>query len=234
MHRHALRPPTLLAALALALSACSAPGSPPAGTPTPSPTPAAPSPADPGPSATAPPPAPRVWPTLSGFAGGWIAIDGEEMGRDGPESVSALVDALGEPDETLDSATCGSQDLRNTVHRWGDFAVVVLQEVNPEDPYGDTFPPGSVAGWSIDPSLDGRPGLAPNATGPEGTAIGTPLETLETRFSTDRWDYAEVESVGSGRVFSVFVGDTSGAVFELDDSDRVSTMWAGYRCRPGA
>jgi hypothetical protein len=171
-----------------------------------------------------------VWPTLSGLAGGWIAVDGQQMGRDGPQSTSTLIAALGEPDEKADSATCGSSSLRNTTYRWGDFSVVVLHEVDTGDEYGETYPPGSVSGWRIDPTLDGRPGLSPNATGPAGTAIGTPLAILETRFDSEEWDYAGVEGDAGDRVFSIFVGDTTGAIFELDDNDHVAAMLAGYSC----
>lgn len=152
------------------------------------------------------------------------------MGRDGPESTTALLGALGKPDEQVNSETCGDQALSNTIYRWGDFKVVVLQEVNEKDDYGETYPPGAIAGWEINPTMDRLPGLTPNATGPEGTSIGTALTALKERFTTDDWDYADVDETANDRAFSIFAGDTTGAVFELSDTDHVTAMWAGYHC----
>ena len=59
---------------------------------------------------------------------------------------------------------------------------------------------------------------------------GTPLAILETRFDSEEWDYAGVEGDAGDRVFSIFVGDTTGAIFELDDNDHVAAMLAGYSC----
>ncbi|MFZ2480262.1 MAG: hypothetical protein WAZ15_07120 [Propioniciclava sp.] len=231
MEHRSLRLVTLIVTLAIAASSCTAPSSGTSGSSTPTGGPqvsATTDPVDATPAGRLP--TDRVWPTLSGLAGGWIAVDGQQMGRDGPQSTSTLIAALGEPDEKADSATCGSSSLRNTTYRWGDFSVVVLHEVDTGDEYGETYPPGSVSGWRIDPTLDGRPGLSPNATGPAGTAIGTPLAILETRFDSEEWDYAGVEGDAGDRVFSIFVGDTTGAIFELDDNDHVAAMLAGYSC----
>ena len=78
----------------------------------------------------------------------------------------------------------------------------------------------------FDPTLYGRPGVDAPFTGPKGITIGTPLSTLETTFTQDEWDSA---GVFEGR-FEIFAGDTTGATFDLDADERVSSMSAGYSC----
>ncbi len=219
-----------LIGFSLVLAACTAPGD------LPGPASTTPSVTDTSATATTPSTAtskqasPRTWPTLSGLAGGRVELDGKELGRDGPESTKELLAALGEPDERHDSQTCGTQELSNDFYRWGDFTITVLQEVDKSNEYGETYPAGAIAGWRIDPVMDGLPGLAPNATGPQGTAIGTALDTLRERFTTEDWDHADVDETENDRAFSIFAGDTTGAVFQLDPNDQVVAMWAGYSC----
>lgn len=175
-------------------------------------------------------PSGKTWPTVGGLPGGSIEMDGGALGRDDGDSTSKLLVALGDPDEQHASKKCGSKEVASTTYRWGDFKISVLNEVDDSNEFGDTYPPGAIAGWRIDPTLDGAEGLIPNATGPLGTAIGTPLATLKTRFPVANWIRAEVTKNKQGNVFSIFAGQTNGATFELGKKDRVSAMWAGYQC----
>jgi hypothetical protein len=135
---------------------------------------------------------------------------------------------MGTPDQKTERTTCGTTKLKNTLYRWGDLQVVVLREADTSWEYGFAYPPGSIAGWRIDPALDGKPGLAFAATGPKGTTIGTTLATLRQRFPTTDWDYASVDVVRGKRVFSFGAGDTTTAAMDLDAADKVSAMYAGY------
>ena len=65
---------------------------------------------------------------------------------------------MGTPDETTEWPTCGNRPLKNTTYRWGDLQVLVLNEIDKEYEYGFSFPENEVAGWLIDPTLDGEPG----------------------------------------------------------------------------
>lgn len=179
----------------------------------------------PSPSASAPTSAP-TWPTVQGEPGGSILVDGKPVGRAADGGTEAFLAAMGTPDEELSSATCGRRELRNTTYRWGNLRVTVLDEEDVDNEYGFAFPPGEVSGWVIDPTLDGRPGVDAPFTGPKGITIGTPLSTLETTFTQDEWDSA---GVFEGR-FEIFAGDTTGATFDLDADERVSSMSAGYSC----
>lgn len=141
-----------------------------------------------------------------------------------------LLQAMGPADRQRVATTCGANDLANTKYGWGDFEVIVLNAPDESNEYGFSYPPGSVVGWRIDPTLDGDPGLAFPVVGPEGTEIGTPLTTLEERFTVGEWDSAGVGTQSPPHVFSIFAGDTTGAGFELDDADTVVAMSAGYSC----
>lgn len=159
-----------------------------------------------------------------------MMLDGKEIGRDGPESEKALLAAMGTPDDKREQATCGTAKVKNTVYRWGDVQVTVLREIDKSNEYGFSYPAGAIAGWLIDPSLDGQPGLTPAATGPSGTTIGTDLATLKKRFTTKDWDWTGVEQVMGHPTFTIFVGDTTGAAFRLDGQNKVAAMSAGYTC----
>ena len=143
-------------------------------------------------------------------------------------ATKAFIAKMGTPDEQSSETMCGEMPLKHTVYRWGDLRVVVLDELDAQNEYADTFPVGEVAGWLIDPTLDGDPALSFAMVGPEGTAIGTPLATLEQRFTTDEWDHAERDE----NRFGIFAGDTTGAVFDLGPDDTVTAMSAGYSCIP--
>lgn len=186
--------------------------------------PAAPAPAPPTTSA----PVERSWPTIQGEAGGQLTVDGTQVGRNADGATKAFLDRMGPTDETTTRTTCGAGGPLHTTHRWGDLRVVILDELDADNLYAETCPVGEVAGWVIDPTLDGAPGLTPELTGPEGTTIGTDLATLRERFDTDNWDRADRE----GDTFSIFAGDTTGASFDLDAEDQVVAMSAGYGCVP--
>lgn len=195
--------------------------------PTPSATPSAP------PSATPSGPAPER-PTIQAQPGGGLVVDGASVGRAMGPGIDALstddfIARMGTPDEETTSEVCGRAEVTNTTYRWGDLAVIVLEEEDTENPYGFAYPPGEVAGWVIDPTFDGRPGVDAPFTGPEGIEIGTPLSTLRETFTTDAWDAADVFE-GS---FEIFAGDTTGAAFRLDADERVDRMSAGYTCGLG-
>ncbi len=209
----------------------------PAQTPSAQPTPsAAPSPtATPSaaPSATPSGPAPER-PSIQAQPGGGLVVDGASVGRAMGPGIDALstddfIARMGTPDEETTSELCGRAEVTNTTYRWGDLAVVVLEEEDTENPYGFAYPPGEVAGWVIDPTFDGRPGVDAPFAGPEGIEIGTPLSTLRETFTTDEWDAADVFE-GS---FEIFAGDTTGAAFRLDADERVDRMSAGYTCGLG-
>lgn len=168
----------------------------------------------------------RNWPELEGEPGGTMRLNGGAIGRDGPESLDLLLEAMGPADEK-GPGTCMVDHL---VYRWGDVAVTVLLEEDRENEYGFSYPVGAIAGWRVDPTLDGKDGLEPPVTGPSGVTIGTPLSVLQTQFTAAEWDYADVETVGGKKSFGIFAGDTVGASFELDDTDMVSAMAAGYQC----
>lgn len=174
----------------------------------------------------------RTWPTIRGEAGGPLTVDGQTVGRaQGPDQQTLptkdFIALMGTPDETTSHAQCRNQQLANTVHRWGDLRVVVLDEEDTESPYGFAFAAGEVAGWTIDPTLDGKPGLSFPMTGPDGAQIGDDVPTLEQLFPTSEWDQSGVFD-GS---YSIFAGDTTGADFKLDADQKVASMTAGYSCR---
>lgn len=200
----------------------------PSGSPTPSSTPASA-----GPTASGTPAKPRTWPSIRGEAGGGLVADGTPVGRamgEGPSMPTKdFIALMGEPDATTSSATCRNRPLTNTVHRWGDLLVVVLDEEDTSNDYGFAYPVGEVAGWVIDPTLDGQPGLSFPMTGPEGAQIGDTVPTLEELFPPTDWDYAAVDP--DTHSFGIFAGDTTGASFPLDAQDKVRSMSAGYTCR---
>lgn len=174
---------------------------------------------------------PVTRPTIRGEAGGGLTVDDKVLGRPTGEgstmSTKDFIALMGEPDQSSTSAQCRNQQLSNTVHRWGDLSVVVLDEADTESPYGFAFPPGEVAGWVIDPTLDGKPGLSFPMTGPNGARIGDDVPTLEKLFPSSEWEQSGVFD-GS---YSIFAGDTTGADFKLDADQRVASMTAGYSCR---
>lgn len=208
----------------------------PSEAPAPSPTPDVPtqapatSPTDqPSPSASGTTTAPRTWPTIRGLPGGQVDVDGVTVGRVTDEesrTTAEFMALMGAPDAQESSATCRTRPLKNTTYRWGDFQVVVLDEEDKDNEYGFAFPAGQVAGWTIDPTLDGKPGLSFPMTGPEGAQIGDSVATLQKLFPADDWDYAAVE----GDTFGIFAGDTTGAAFPLDADQKVRAMGAGYDC----
>ena len=208
------------------------PSETPSSTPSPTPSPSgSPTPSDsPTPAASDTPAAPQDRPTIQGLPGGVMLVDGGQVGRiaDGNALPTAdFLTLMGTPDESTEWPTCGTRPLKNTTYRWGDLQVLVLNEIDKEYEYGFSFPENEVAGWLIDPTLDGEPGLSFPMTGPEGTQIGDTLATLEQRFTTDEWDYVGV----TGDTFDIFVGDTMGASFALDADKNVKSMGAGYECR---
>lgn len=220
----------LATSLAIGVTACSAPVTAPApataatsGSATP--TSATPAQTTSAQATTAPPATQRSWPTVRGEAGGFLTVGGELVGRFN-NGTSAFLKAMGTPDQTSQNATCGKMPLKNTYYRWGDLSVTVLDEEDTTEEYGDTYPPGEVAGWVIDPTLDGAPGLTPPLTGPAGIMVGTDVAKLKDVFTDDEWDYADRE----GDVFSIFTGDTIGAIFYLDPAGKVKRMSAGYTC----
>lgn len=234
--------PRRLALIALSLTlttGCAGMPVPSAQPSTPASPPVAPPPVTSPPSATASSTAPAPTPTpskkpitakLQGEAGGAMTLNGKMIGRDDESSIQALLRALGEPDEKRDETRCFQTTLAHTVYRWGDVRVVVLREEDTNYEYGFSYPPGAIAGWRIDPTLDGEPGLSPAATGPQETAIGTNVATLKKRFTADKWDQADVEEFEGMKMFVIFVGDTTGAQFTLDGQDKVVAMSAGYTC----
>lgn len=208
---------TVLAVAPLALGLVSCAGTTPAApsTPTPSTT-----------QATSPAtPSERAWPTIQGEAGGVLTVNGKEVGRDDAASTTAFLQLMGTPDETSSIATCGKMPLKNTVHRWGDLKVIVLDEEDTANEYGFSYPVGTIAGWVVDPAL-AEGGASPSVSGPEGITVGTDVATLEKTFTEDDWDYAARE----GDTFSIFTGDTTGASFHLDSAGKVTRMSAGYTC----
>ena len=117
MEHRSLRLVTLIVTLAIAASSCTAPSSGTSGSSTPTGGPqvsATTDPVDATPAGRLP--TDRVWPTLSGLAGGWIAVDGQQMGRDGPQSTSTLIAALGEPDEGVLPLADAAARVRRRCH----------------------------------------------------------------------------------------------------------------------
>ena len=220
-----MRPLPLVATLVccLAVAACTPFASaPPATSPSSELTPTAAAPSNrPASSASE-----RSWPDLRGEPGGTMRLNGAHIGRDGPESLEALIAAMGPADESR-PGTC---TVENLVFRWGDLAVTVLLAQDSENEYGFSYPVGAISGWRIDPTLDGKKGLEPPVAGPDGVTIGTPLATLQTQFTMAEWDYAGGETINGMRTFGIFSGDTVGASFELDEQDHVSAMASGYQC----
>lgn len=174
----------------------------------------------------------RSWPTIRGEAGGGLTVDGKSVRRPmGPDAQSLpfadFVALMGTPDEQITSATCREQALSNTLYRWGDLMVFVLDEEDTSNEYGFAYPPGEVAGWSISPMFDGEPGLSFPMTGPNGAKISDSVAQLDAIFPADEWDYTGVDD----DIYVAFAGDTTGVAFPLDDQQKVMRMNAGYTCQ---
>lgn len=175
------------------------------------------------------------WPTpgpsvssVRGEAGGALTIDGKQIGRGTSGDFGFLTKSLGEPEDTRVGATCYDDPLPHKRYRWGALNVIIL-DAEPDFEYGFSYPAGSVAGWVIDPAT-GEPWSGVKLTGPEGISLGASLSTLKKTFENGEWDYAGVDTVAGKPTYSIFVGDTTGAAFVLDGSQKVAAMKAGFTC----
>ncbi len=175
------------------------------------------------------------WPTprllvssIRGEAGGSLTIDGKQIGRGTSGDLAFLTRSLGDPDDTHLGATCYKDSLSHKRYRWGALTVIIL-DAEPNYEYGFSYPAGSVAGWVIDP-VTGEPWSGVKLTGPEGIGLGSSLSTLKKTFGGDEWDYADVETIAGKPTFEIFRGDTMGAAFILDGSQKVASMKAGFTC----
>lgn len=157
---------------------------------------------------------------------GQISVDGGEPLTRGSE-VSA---ALGRADRTTPQTLCDDQALRTTLYQWGDLVVTVLEQ-QPPGPNVYGWSRGSVIGWDLTPSADGQPGVMPQATGPEGTAIGDDLASVRRAFASDEVGSVETDPSTGQREFGVWYGD-AGVGLVLDDDDQVAAMYSGHSCAP--
>ena len=156
--------------------------------------------------------------------GGGFSIGGATS--DGNRDEAWAVSLLGTPDERLDQASCGVNRLRNTVLRWGDFEVTILNEEPESDPPG-AWPAGKIVGWRLDPRLDRKDGLSHDAAfAPSGIRVGSTLAEARTAFAGK--DSAQV--LPRGHKFGVFSGDSMGAAMSLDAQDTITAMSSGFHC----
>ena len=194
--------------------------------------PSAPPTADPPPaSATAEastPAAPAIRHIVRGEASGSLMVDGREFSRLDASSSDALLARLGAPDETREQAQCYGENAANVRHRWGSLVVTVFRE-QPSHEYAENFPVGAVNGWRYDPAAYPETD-AMEFSGPEGITIGAPLSSLRAAFETGAWDWAGVDDDSTDRTYSIFVGDTTGALFFLTPEDTVKSMQSGTNC----
>lgn len=165
-----------------------------------------------------------TWPKIDLALGGGFSIGGTTSDRNRDEAWA--VGLLGKPEERLDQTSCGLTRLRNTVLRWGDFEVTILNEQPESDPPG-IWPTGKIVGWRLDPRLDRKDGLAPNAAfAPSGISVGSTL--AEARKAFAREDSAQV--FPRGYKLGVFSGDSMGAAMSLDAQDKITAMSSGFHC----
>ncbi len=166
--------------------------------------------------------------SVQGDAGGVLRVDGQEFSRFDEGSSDGLLATLGDPDETRERTQCYSEAAANVEYRWGSLTVTVFKE-KPSVPYADEFPLGAVAGWQYDPTNhDEDPML--QFSGPEEIKIGDTLATLREAFEDGEWDTAGLDDDTPDRTYSIFVGDTTGALFFLTPDDTVKSMSAGFNC----
>lgn len=170
--------------------------------------------------------APRPWEdrAIELHIDGQISVDGGEPLTRG----TRLVGVLGRPDRTTTQTMCGDELTRNTLYRWGDLVVTVLDQ-QPAGPNILGWSRGSIIGWDLAP--DGADGGKPAATGPEGVTIGADLTTVERAFDGERAASVETNPATGKREFGVWYGD-SGVGFVLDSADRVAQMYSGHSCAP--
>lgn len=240
MNALTLRPIAAIAALLLA-TGCTT-GTPASG-PTPTPEPAVmstPTPTQtqtPEPTESSPPPVettpakPRASvDAVRGEAGGTLTLGGKTIGRDDATGTKFLMKSLGEPDETINGNKCFGDPLKHTLYRWGALEVTVPLAKFPGDEWG-AFPKGAVSGWVIDPSL-GEPWPDLTLTGPNDIPLGASLKTLKKTFeSTGEWDSTGLDTIMGKPTYTIFTGDTIGANFTLDKSNKVIAMSGGWNCR---
>ena len=156
---------------------------------------------------------------------GQISIDGGEPLTRGTQ----LIAVLGRPERSTTQTVCGSDAIRNTLHRWGDLVVTVLDQ-QPPGPNILGWSRGSIIGWDLAPS-EGASTVMPTARGPEGTAIGDDLASLEEAFRGDGAGSVERDESSGKREFGVWYGD-AGVGYVLDGGDRVAEMYSGHSCAP--
>ena len=176
-------------------------------------------------------PLPKAWESvqISVDAGGLVSVDGQDVGRGSGDGAAELERALGPAEETTPQTMCGDgEPLKNTVYRWGDLSITVLNE-SPGGEYGFAWPAGEVSGWQVDPTSDGQSGTSPEVAGPGGIEIGDSLSQVQAAHD-GKWDSFGVDTVRGNRVYSIFSGDTSGAGFRLGPNDTVVRMDGGYVC----
>lgn len=216
----------LIAAVAVVLLAgCSAPASP---SPSPTADSGVESPPVTTPEASVPTAAPAVLHVVRGEAGGSLVVDGREISRLDASSSDALLAGLGTPDETREQAQCFGEDAANVRYRWGSLVVTVFRE-QPSYEYAENFPVGAVVGWTYDPVAHPQTD-AVEFSGPEGIVVGAPLASLRAAFETGAWEWAGVDDDSTDRTYSIFAGDTTGALFFLTPEDTVKSMLAGANC----
>lgn len=166
---------------------------------------------------------------VQGEAGGILTLGDKQIGRDDAKGTSFLLEQLGEPDETIKAKKCFGDSQPNTRYRWGALTVTVPEAEFEADEWS-AFPVGAVSGWVIDQvANDPWPNL--KLTGPEGTELGANLKTLKAKFeSNPDWDYAGLDEIAGKPTYTIFTGDTIGASFTLDKSNRVVAMRGGWVC----
>ena len=166
--------------------------------------------------------------SVQGDAGGVLRVDGQEFDRFDERSGDNLIATLGTPDESREQTQCYGDAVANVAHRWGPLTITVFKE-QPGVPYAEEFPVGAIAGWQYDPTAHAEDPMV-QFSGPEGVTIGDTLASLSEAFEDGDWDTAGLDNDTPDRTYSIFVGDTTGALFFLTPDDTVKSMAAGFAC----
>lgn len=174
---------------------------------------------------------PKAKPTVNVFAGGSVDIDG----TDSPAAAEDwLKDQLGEPDEIAELNNCFRAGIKGELLTWGDLNFVILTEEIPDGitPYGFLYPPGAIAGWTIDLDQDGNPEASHPIT-VQNNPLPITLDELNKIYTTDQgWDFgneATNEDTGE-RFFGAGSGDVSFVDYQLEDDNTAREASGGLGC----